>query len=216
MLIFIAWLVFCISILANIYFLYRLILLPCLAEICFDDKASDFTINILEKIISRHDRELELILDEVMERAELKGFKLVRPEVRVLKKWLRLLRTDKILARAMAIGLWNRILFDGKCFNSYTKKDLVILMAHEVGHIIDNQTQRRGHPLFDKIRDLNNEYFANSFAAFLYSKKEVIDTIGDPPQRQPYKFDSEFFNGLDLYVMRVDYDRYAQAKVGSV
>jgi len=181
------------SILVNIYAFHRLVLLPYFAEV-FYSNGSDLE----ELIVSRRDKRLEYLLDEVIKKAEEKGFKIKRPRVRILKRGLGLLVVSEIPARACASGYFNRILFDGKWFRVNSNDVRRSIMAHELGHIVDHQTNRIGHPLFEKIRHVDQELFADAFAAFLYSKQDVIEI------REPWylaaHFNKEKFMKLDLNI----------------
>ena len=183
-------LVLVLSILANIYVFYRLILLPYFAEVFFSTGS-----DLIELVVTRRDKKLEMLLDEVMESAEESGFTIKRPKVRILKRGLGMLAIGDVPARACAQGRRNRILFDRKWFpfNDYVTRRAI--MAHELGHIVDYQTNRMGHPLFDKIKYVRSELFADAFAAFLYSKEDVISF------REPWyyaAFNKEEFLALDI------------------
>jgi len=127
------------------------------------------------------DKESEDVLDEVFNLAIAKGFVLRKPEIRKLMPGLRDRYSVKIKKRryelntvARAIGSQNLIITTHSLLSCGDKLLIVVSIAHELGHIVDYQTRRKGHKLFDKIRHCDTEMFAYMFAAYLTSKLAVM------------------------------------------
>ncbi len=190
------------SILINVHSFYRLVCLPYLAKswpINFRfDSIYNLVNEIIELLITRPDYRLEIILTEVMNKSNEKGFTIKRPNIRVLKKGLGLLSPNGFPSLACASGHLNRILFDEKWLKFDKCFDLRIAMAHELGHVVDYQTKRFGHPLFEKICYVNKEMFADAFTAFLYSKEDVL--LFREPEYIKESFNKEEFLNLDLNI----------------
>lgn len=91
-------------------------------------------------------------LNEQIGCAREAGFKFIRPLLRVRKEVYFLDRSYY----GLAYVLLNIIVVVPYASDQ--------TLAHELGHIIDWQTKRKGHPAFDKIKDLDNENFADAIA----------------------------------------------------
>ena len=116
---------------------------------------------------------LERLLDKNLGYLKTKGFKVKRPEIWLAareKKFNRqTYRQTNVLAEA---SVDNFIVVYPRLFR-HDDMCVEIIIAHELGHIIDFQTGRIGHPLFDNIRHLDAEMFAHAIAAYLHSKLAV-------------------------------------------
>ena len=141
------------SFIVNIYLIYRCAVLPLLLRI-FSDVLNDIVVMaVLVNILTKHNKRTDRIFDEVLLRAEEKGFKIVnKPDIRVLKRGLGLVNIRGSSATAFAISGLNIIVIDSKWLEYFDDKFLRSIMAHELGHLMDWSTEREGHPLFDKIR----------------------------------------------------------------
>ena len=141
---------------------------------------SRYNFFFLVPFVSQKDKELNDILDGVCNLAVAKGFKFTKPNIRLVCKdigenhshWLngKLIAKTKVVALALGSDL---IVIYWATKHKLDKMELAVVVAHELGHIIDHQTNRIGHPLFDNIRHLDDEMFAHAIAAFLYSKLVV-------------------------------------------
>lgn len=132
---------------------------------------------------------LEKVLSEVVELARKKGFKFETPSVSAhnSRKYGLLGASYSMPARAMA-NKGESIAYDLDYFSIDNDLGYVrAVMAHELGHIIDKQTERKGHPLFDKIKHLDGEGFADAFAVYICSKEEIIEGLKKPSYRERYK-----------------------------
>jgi hypothetical protein len=59
--------------------------------------------------------------------------------------------------------------------NRMNDQELRTLLAHELGHVIDTQNERMGHPIFELMRpDEDDELVADSIAADLYGTGAVL------------------------------------------
>lgn len=90
-------------------------------------------------------------LEEQIKCAKNIGFKIGRPILRVMKE-----PPDWNESKGYAFDVWPRGLVLLAPYTSYQT------MAHELGHITDFQTDRKGHPIFEQIKDLPTEAFANA------------------------------------------------------
>lgn len=60
-----------------------------------------------------------------------------------------------------------RILIYGPGMEEFDDDKLECVLAHELGHIIDYQSNRIGHPVFDRIWCLGDQEFADSIGGLL-------------------------------------------------
>lgn len=126
---------------------------------------------------------LDRLLDEVCRIAAQKGLKFKRPEIRMVCEGIGEIRTRRaigqIVGRVVGKALGGElIMIFARCLDEFSDMELAVTVAHELGHIIDEQTQRIGHPFFESIKhlDIDRETFADAMAAYLYSKMVVITT----------------------------------------
>lgn len=80
----------------------------------------------------------------------------------------------------------NLILVNQQWTNTMTDTELRVLLAHELGHGIDAQTQRLGHPVFSEIYNLSTQEFADHIAR-LITGDEAVNAFQDAyvlPSRQ--------------------------------
>lgn len=89
-------------------------------------------------------------LEEQLECAKRVGFKIKRPILRVMKS-----QPGGNKFNGIANNLWPRDFIRLVPYASYQT------MAHELGHVVDYQTSRRGNPELKKIKDLSMEAFAD-------------------------------------------------------
>jgi Zn-dependent peptidase ImmA (M78 family) len=151
-------------------------------------------------LFTKRDSELDDLFDEVFSVAMDKGFQVEKLEIRCVVHriaYLTRTKTEKNVTIALAFPEQNIIMvFDEP--TKHRRKDkllLLVMLAHELGHIVDGITERKGHPLFENIRDETNEMFADAFAAYLFSKFAVVkmrDTF------QSDQFRATRFAQLDL------------------
>lgn len=133
----------------------------------------------LRRWFSERNQKLDETLDEVCTIAIGKGFSFIRPEIRMISRGIGVVYKERNTRlqvgrlRGCAFGD-QLILVFASCMDEYSDMELAVLVAHEFGHIIDWQTNRCGHPLFESIYYLDLETFADAVAAYLYSKLVLI------------------------------------------
>lgn len=115
------------------------------------------------------DVRLERILEEVQQRAKEKGFPVFPIKIRMIKSFVRV-GFDGEARYPDDKPNFNLIYISGCFVHDYTDDHLRILIAHEVGHIIDGRSKRAGCPIFSKIACLASEEFADFVSGCLYSK----------------------------------------------
>ncbi len=72
----------------------------------------------------------------------------------------------------------NLILVNQRWTKLMTDTELRVLLAHELGHGIDVQTQRLGHPVFSEIYNLSTQEFADHIAR-LITGDEAVNAFQD-------------------------------------
>ena len=121
--------------------------------------------------------ELDQMLDNICKIMKQKNFKFKRPEIRMVCKYIGEKKivngqiVESVVGRAFGGEL---ILIFAKYLDKFSDMELAVVVAHEFGHIIDIQTKRTGHSLFEAIGHLDSETFANAIASYIYSKFVVI------------------------------------------
>ncbi|MBI3274007.1 MAG: hypothetical protein HYZ69_02585 [Candidatus Colwellbacteria bacterium] len=135
----------------------------------------------LTHIFSVENEKLNKALDEICAIALSKGLKFKRPEIRMIHRGLAEIKkkrsSGKVIGRIAGTTIGgDLILVYSKFVDEFSNMELAVLVAHEFGHILDYQTKRQGHPLFESIRhlDLDVEIFADAVASYLYSKIVAI------------------------------------------
>ena len=158
----------------------------------------------LLNLFTGRDPELDRLFEEVFSLALKKGFSVKKPEIRKVMRGFRDLRKIKRAQNfeefhtiAEAITTNNIIIVFANHISDKKEDRLLmsVLLAHELGHIVDYKTKRVGHPLFDNIRHESSEMFADAFAAYLFSKMAVLklrDTFVS------HQFNVTRFSQLDL------------------
>ena len=136
--------------------------------------------NYLLSALTYQDAEVNSVATEVITRARSKGFKLRTPIIRKTRALVGPLGWREGWSTRIFYAVANRnsraIIIDSHQVNSSTfdHQCLKILLAHEIGHIIDFESSRKGHPLLNNYKDISNENFANLIVVYLYSKEELI------------------------------------------
>lgn len=156
---------------------------------------SDWKHKFLVNLFTVRNGELDALFDRVFSLAVRKGFKINRPEVKQVLPGLkdrRRIRMKGVIGECQTMAVAslddNLILVFSQAMKDYedsvvSEIVMSVILAHELGHIVDYQTERKGHKLFDNIRHLDHETFADAFAAYLYSKLAVqmlVDLIPTP------------------------------------
>lgn len=119
----------------------------------------------------RRDERVSKICFDICDAAVNKGFKLVYPRIMITKPWVR-----PVLFEGVAYSE-NIIAINGASLKKWSDSELSAVIAHEVGHLIDFQTKRKGHPFFiPEIKALEAEKFAWAIAAYITSS-EVVDNF---------------------------------------
>ncbi|MCC6405480.1 MAG: M48 family metalloprotease [Candidatus Yanofskybacteria bacterium] len=67
------------------------------------------------------------------------------------------------------------ILFDQVWVRRMTDRELLILTAHEIGHVVDRHTGRTTHWAFREVQGYTSEAFADFVARLLVSPEEVTE-----------------------------------------
>lgn len=112
---------------------------------------------------------VQKIFFKVCESAVNKGFVFKQPLIMATKWYIR-----PLSFRGLAYAPGHIIVISGYALKRLSDSDLSVLIAHELGHSIDLQTLRKGHPFFtSEMRALDNELFAWTIAAYLTSSEAV-------------------------------------------
>lgn len=90
-------------------------------------------------------------LEEQMKCAKNIGLEIGRPILKVMKE-----PPARNASQGYAFDVWPRGLILLAPYASYQT------MAHELGHITDFQTDRKGNPIFERVKDLPMEAFADA------------------------------------------------------
>ncbi len=118
--------------------------------------------------IERNERVYK-IFHEVCEAAVRRGFKFSYPWTATTKLWVR-----PLFFYGIAYPFENAIVINRHTADTLNDSDLSALISHELGHLIDYQTQRKNHPFFTpEMVALGSEKFAWAIATFITSSEDV-------------------------------------------
>lgn len=128
--------------------------------------------SFLFRQFTKKDERVDNIFYEICEAAIAKGFKFGYPRIMITKPWVKPLSFE-----GRAYSLENMIVINGASLEKWSDSELSAVIAHEVGHLIDFQTKRNGHPFFTlEIKALETEKFAWAIAAYITSP-EIVDNF---------------------------------------
>lgn len=156
--------------LAILFFSFRYFLWPRFINYIFWYKSpgSQCPRGIFQKLLTRNDR-VYTICGKICDTAAEKGFKFNYPWIAVTKPWVR-----PTFFWGIAYYSANAIIINHDALKLSNNSDISALIAHELGHLIDYQTKRKGHSFFTKaIVALEKEDFAWAFAAYITSLEAV-------------------------------------------
>ncbi|HXV26558.1 MAG TPA: hypothetical protein VD862_00805 [Candidatus Paceibacterota bacterium] len=114
------------------------------------------------------------IWDGVVAKARAKGLQFIEPQVRQTTPEgdaVPVFRFDREVLGVAYGG--NRILLSSRHLSRMDDGLVAVLMAHELGHRIDNQTERVGHDAFGEIRYSGSQEFADAIAAYICGQDEL-------------------------------------------
>ena len=132
----------------------------------------------LVKIFTKQDKKLSQLLAEVLLIAKKKGFPPMKCFISKVNWLVAPCITndyDGLVVHLHQISSHKIFVFSSS-ITGYSDDDLRILIAHEIGHCIDHETKRTGHPVFRRIGEFEKEEFANFISAYLYSKEMLFDS----------------------------------------
>lgn len=173
----------------------------CFSVIAWNDNALGRLGNmIFPRLFSYRNRILDSVLEEVCLLAEAKGIRFVRPQIRQVYPEANVMFQTKVKEHKYVCG----VAFQGGLIlilpftGIKTRMQLAILIAHELGHIVDYQTRRKGHPFLEspQVKGLDGEGFADAFACYLFGK--LVFTTASRSSGFPY--DEPMILNLDLNV----------------
>ena len=127
--------------------------------------------SVILRLFLRKDKRTLKIFYEIWESVVDKDFKFRCPWITTTKQWVRPL---PFWGRAYLSK--NMIVITGYLINQLNDSELSAVIAHELGHLIDYQTKRKGHPFFtpEKAALLGNEMMAWEIADYITSP-EIVD-----------------------------------------
>ena len=109
----------------------------------------------------------QVIWNDVLEGARERGFQFDEPEASQTTE-----EADRLpvppSGAIYGVARWsNRITFSTEDVELMTDDEVCYLMAHELGHQIDNQTERLDHPFFQGHEYQNRQDFADAISIYL-------------------------------------------------
>lgn len=149
---------------------------------------------------SRRTKTLDSVLEEVCLLAEAKGFKFKRPEIRKIYPEANRVFQTRINDNKYVCGVAvkDKLILIMPFNGIKVRMQLAILVAHELGHILDVATKRKGHPFFEssQVKDLDSERFADAFVCYLFGK--LVFSVAS--KNSGFSFDETMILNLDLNV----------------
>ena len=129
------------------------------------------------------------------ELARARGFRFADPQLVQTNDLFNLwyIRWQRSSVIAVSMGEGEYLLIDGVWMASFADDDIECIMVHEIGHIVDVQTNRVGHRFFARAWCLRSQEFADSFARYVCGadrydpvfRKYIKDTRQLVPQPCP-------------------------------
>jgi Zn-dependent protease with chaperone function len=112
----------------------------------------------------------------VLERARKRGFTFRAPELRqtTSEYAFQVGLSDPLRLYGEAFPGANRILINSVTTSMMSEEDLRVLLAHELGHIIDDQTERVGHPVLERFAQLPRQPYADRIAGEIVGYPEAL------------------------------------------
>jgi hypothetical protein len=112
----------------------------------------------------------------VLSRARERGYIFRAPELRqtTAAYAFQVGFNDPLVLYAEAFPGSNRILVNASTTAAMSEAELRVLLAHELGHIIDDQTERVGHPVLERFAHLPRQPFADRIACELVGYPECV------------------------------------------
>lgn len=118
-------------------------------------------------LLTRDDARLQSSLNKTCDVAKKMGFKFVQPSIRIVRfpfgiyiNGLNNDRSDWIFISSLT-ARW------------LSNEELEIMVAHELGHAIDTQTNRSGDNFLRSLHGLSRQDFADKFAGYIYSEERM-------------------------------------------
>lgn len=81
-----------------------------------------------------------------------------------------------------------RIMLSGKHLDRMSDDELCVLMAHELGHQVDNQTERVGNPFLHRLRNADPQALADEFAREVCGTETVTAWKGKWQSSSPWAY----------------------------
>lgn len=112
----------------------------------------------------------------VLKRARERGLVFRAPELRQTTQAyaFQVGLNDPLVLYGEAFPGSNRILINATTTATMSEVELRVLLAHELGHIIDDQTERVGHPMLERFAYLPRQPFADRIASELVGYPEAL------------------------------------------
>ena len=105
---------------------------------------------------------------EVMQLARQKCFQFQTPKIIIVID-------DYQNAFAESDGASTRIIINSGLLKIYTEKEVKIVIAHELGHLLLNTQEIKKHPIYPLVKDqMWSQTAADAVAAIIFGKKEVL------------------------------------------
>ncbi len=140
----------------------------------FEEQGPQFS--VVFPWLIKTDERVQKICCEVCEAATKEGFKFRYPRrITITKPWVRPLSFAGV-AYPNNYSDESEVVICGYLADTLSDSQLSALIAHEIGHIVDSQTNRKGHHFFiPEIVALDKETFAWAFALLITSSETVND-----------------------------------------
>ena len=168
------WATFLLSVLCALYLLLCEDLLDFITELENRDRRP---YNLFWRLFIKEDKELEIILKEVIGIALKRGLPVAKYKIWRIS-FLLVSNYDGQILHNFKFG---NIFISSFWTSRHSEDSMKILIAHELGHSIDMVSSKLNisHPFIDRIRKLNldNEEFAWFIACYLFSKNAVMEYI---------------------------------------
>lgn len=140
-----------------------------------DDKPVKFLTNkTLRRLTFRNDRAANQALSDIRQMARDQYLPQVPARVIVTRRWVQVVDGQARCFTAVGLIVLYSRTNRGK---RLTRSDMLCVLGHEYGHLIDFKAGRKNHPFLARIRKLPVEDFADAVAIYLCGKDAWQDTV---------------------------------------
>lgn len=145
-----------------------------LSELVNDTPMKFLTNKTLRRLTFRNDTAANQAFSDIRQMACDQHLPQIPARVLVTRRWIQVIDGQACCLTPVGLIILYSRTRNGKCL---TRNDMLCLLGHEYGHLIDFGPGRKNHPFLVRIRKLPVEDFADAVAVYLCGKDAWQDTV---------------------------------------